>query len=447
MARQGLKIALIPCNFANTQYGPKGVIRMIQFDSSGKFTCQKHQQSKAVVFFCVFIAAILTVSSNTADSAETKKDQAESWLCRGNYQSEQAGKEQLGKFAEIYSNLAQWQARTQRIRSGILSGAQLEPMPKKCGLNTIVRGRRKYDGYIVENAAFESIPGYFVTGNLYRPTNGSGPFAAILCPHGHFPKPNGGGRFRDDMQLRCATLARMGAVVFSYDMVGWGESKNAGWNHKTQKVLKLQLYNSIRAVDFLLSFKEVDPNRIGVTGASGGGTQTFLLAAVDDRVAVSVPVVMVSAHFFGGCLCESGMPIHKSPTHETNNAEIAALAAPRPQLIISDGKDWTKNVPKVEFPYIRSVYRLYGAESAVENAHLPNEGHDYGYSKRAPMYRFMAKHLGLSIDKVTSPDGSIGETGIVIEKPVQMYVFDANHQMPAHAVRHVNQVERLFQSR
>jgi hypothetical protein len=361
--------------------------------------------------------------------------QDEPELCQGYYHSEAAARHQLDEFARTYSSLSEWQARAQRIRQGILRGAELEPFPPRNDLKPIRHSLRKYDGYSVENIAFESLPGFFVTGNLYRPRSRSGPFAGILCPHGHFSGPNQGGRFRPEHQIRCAALARMGAVVIAYDMVGWGECNQT--THEFSRVLALQLWNSMRAVDLLLSLAEVDQARIGVTGASGGGTQSFLLTAVDDRVAVSVPVVMVSAHFFGGCDCESGMPIHRSRGHRTNNAEIAALAAPRPQLIISCGNDWTKNTPEVEYPYIRSVYRLWGAEGRIENLHLAEEEHDYGLSKRAGAYRFFACHLGLDLDLISDRTRYLGmnESPAVVESADRMRVFTPTHPRPAYALR------------
>ncbi len=375
--------------------------------------------------------------------------QEEAELCQGYYLSEAAARHQLDEFTGTYSSLVEWQVRARNIRQGILRGAGLMPFPPRGDLKPLRNARRDYDGYSVENIAFESLPGFFVTGNLYRPRSaGSGSLAGILCPHGHFSGPNQGGRFRPDHQIRCATLARMGAVVFAYDMVGWGECNQT--SHDFSRVLALQLWNSIRAVDLLLTLPEVDPARIGVTGASGGGTQAFLLAAVDERVAVSVPVVMVSAHFFGGCDCESGMPIHRSRGHRTNNAEIAALAAPRPQLIISCGNDWTKNTPEVEYPYIRSVYRLWGAEDRIENLHLAEEEHDYGLSKRAGAYRFLARYLNLDLNLIRDRARyqGIDESRAVVESADRMRVFSADHPRPAHALRGDEAIEAaLLQGR
>jgi hypothetical protein len=376
----------------------------------------------------VMFAVVLAIPQRS-----TAQDQAAPTLCQGNYHSEADAVAQLQRLASTYSNLDQWKARAAKIRKQILVGAGLNPLPKRTPLNSVIHSKRSFDGYTVESAAFESRPGFLVYGNLYRPIGRSGQRPGILCPHGHARGP-AGGRLRPDQQHRCATLARMGAVVFSYDMVGFGDSEHLGWDHGHSQALTLQTWSSIRAIDFLQSLDDVDDEKIGVTGCSGGGTQTFLLTAVDDRVAVAVPVVMVSAHFFGGCNCESGMPIHKTAELETNNAEIAALAAPRPMLLVSVGGDWTKNTPEVELPYIKNVYKLFDAESQVQNSHFADEGHGYQLSKRQAMYPFMVRHLGLDPSGVIGADGAFDESKNTIETPDQMRVFGDQHPLPQHSL-------------
>lgn len=359
-------------------------------------------------------------------------------LCQGPYFTEEEGRAALKKFAATYNDQASWEKRAERIRKGILEGSKIMALPKNTLLKPLIHSRRNYDGYTVENVAFESLPGFFVTGNLYRPAQKQPSYAAILSPHGHGQDP----RFGESVQKRCATLARMGAIVFAYDMVGMGDADQC--SHKHPQALTLQTQNSIRAIDFLLTLPGVDPKRIGITGESGGGTQTFLLTALDKRIAVSVPVVMVSAYFFGGCTCESGMPIHKSADHQTSNVEIAALAAPRPMLLVSDGKDWTKNTPNDEYPYIRNVYRLYGKEGQVENIHLPEEGHDYGISKRKAMYPFMARQLKLDLKKVTDAKGEINESFVKVEERPVLEVFNQQHPRPAYAINGDDAVNNML---
>lgn len=384
---------------------------------------------KAKLIFALLAALTLTINSNCQT------------LLQGKYYTEEQGKQNLVQFAATYHDQKSWNERSNQIKATIAHGAKLDTFPKRCSLNPIRKNIHVFSDYTVENVAFESLPGFYVTGNLYLPREFSGKIPGVLCPQGHFDDASDYGRFRVDMQKRCITLAKMGAAVFAYDMVGWGESVPC--THKFPQVLKLQTWNSMRVVDFLLSLGNVDEKRIAVTGASGGGTQSFLLAALDSRIAVSVPVVMVASHFFGGCECESGMPIHKNGSFETNNAEIAASFAPKPQLIISDGNDWTRNTPLVEFPYIKNVYSLFGAENKVENVHLENDVHDYGYSKRRAMYPFLAKHLGLHLENVIDKQDKINELGYKMLFRAELEVFP-DKKYPKGSVKNCEEVQKLL---
>jgi hypothetical protein len=365
---------------------------------------------KSLVLFFALTALVVITSAQS------------NLLCQGAYYTEQQGAEKLSSLGARMTTAAAWKAHADSIRTNMRRGMGLERWPEKTPLNPKYRNKKVFDGYLVESVAFESFPGMFVTGNLYRPIGKQKEksLAAMLCPHGHASDPKNAGRLTEAAQIRSAVLARMGAVVFALDMIGYGESDQLP--HKTEQTLALQTWNSIRAIDFLLSFPEVDPSRVGVTGESGGGTQTFVLTALDDRVKASVPVVMVSAHFFGGCACESGMPIHRNGNTVYSNVEIACLAAPRPMLLVSDGKDWTSNTPNVEYPFAKKIYTLMGAESMIENVHLKDEGHDYGASKRQAAYAFLAKHLKLNGD-VPMIQGKVSEEFVTVQKRDDLVYF------------------------
>lgn len=410
-------------------------------------------------------------------SVTTFGQQGSDNLCVGRHWSPDEANLKMKEFAAQWNDRASWETRAEKIRSVMREGMQWDKMPDITGnFNPIIHSARKMDGYIVENIAIESFPGFYITGNLYRPVGkadtaetsttpkttevsqktkspknggttdpadkaksgksaeidktGNPPtkYAAILSPHGHLQDK----RLLEDVQTRCAVLARMGAVVFAYDMVGRGESLQV--NHKMPIAMFLQTFNSKRVLDYLLSRPDVDAARVGMTGGSGGATQTFMLTALDDRITASAPVVQVSAHFFGGCVCESGMPVHKSDDLQTNNVEIAALAAPRPMILVSNGGDWTRNTPRIEYPYIQSVYALYDAEHKVENVHLPAERHDYRYSKRAPVYNFFAEYLALNAGGIPYEDGYKEDFVTILPKD-DLKVFNEDHPLPANALQ------------
>lgn len=299
--------------------------------------------------------------------------------------------------------LREWPARTDwerhaaHVRRRILFAAGLWPMPRKTLLMTRSHGRVNHGAYITENVLIETWPGLWMAANFYLPAKRQGRVPGILVAHGHWKN----GRLEHTEECStpslCANFATQGYAALAYDMVGYNESdqlphhfgqtaEEQAWNYGP---LGVQLWNSVRMLDYLISRDEVDGERIGMTGASGGATQTFLLAAIDDRLKAVAPVNMVSAHFQGGCDCENGPGLRWG----TNNVEVASMAAPRPQLLVAATGDWTRDVPRIEYPAIRKVYALHDAEDHV-TCWQQDAGHNYNLASREAVYAFFHRVWG-----------------------------------------------------
>jgi len=327
-----------------------------------------------------------------------------------------------------FSSVAEWRERAAWLREHVLASAGLLPRPERTPLNPVVFDERKHADYIVSKVYFESLPGFFVTGNLYRPV-GPGPFPAILSPHGHWTYGRLENTDTASVPGRAIGLARLGFVVFSYDMIGYNDSRQlphwtpadgdpgSPWGRRESlwglSLAGLQLWNSIRSLDFLESRPEVARDRIGATGASGGGTQVFLLAAVDDRIAASAPVNMISLHMQGGCLCEN-LPHLRL---DTNNVEIAALFAPRPMLMVSASGDWTKETLELEYPEMRRFYDLFGAPERVHAIRVDAD-HNYDRQSREAVYAWMSRWL-----EGARAAPSIPETDFDVDRLPDLLVF------------------------
>ncbi len=327
----------------------------------------------------------------------------------------------------------QWDDRQAEIRRRILVSQGLWPLPTKTPMRAVIHGRVERDDYVVDRVYLESAPGHFLTGSLYRPVDQKGPMPAILSPHGHWNQ----GRFYDagekqvsgdlesgaeqfkiggryPIQARAVQLARMGCLVFVYDMTGNADSiqiehRPSKWSHldkaddwgfmsvqadlRQQNMMGLQTWNSIRAIDFLLELKETDPSRIGVTGASGGGTQSMIISAIDDRIAAAMPCVMVSTAMQGGCTCENA-PLLRI---DQGNIDIAAATAPRP-LGLTAADDWTIELETKGYPDLVGLYEMLGHTDRLTAVFHTQFKHNYNQVNRAAMYSFFNRHFQLGFE-------------------------------------------------
>lgn len=361
-------------------------------------------------------------------------------------------------------SVAEWEPRRDLVRRQLLVSQGLWPMPTKTPLNAVIHGKIDQGDYTVEKVYFESAPGFFVTGNLYRPKNITGKVPAVIFPHGHWTNARfliqpdkfvreeiatGQERFEQGGQSRfqsmCVQLARMGCIVWQIDALSDSDSvqfspaiihkfakqrpemnRTEGWGLYSpqaeahlQSVMGLQTLNLVRSVDFVLTLPEVDPSRLAVTGSSGGGTQTMLLAATDPRLALSYPVVMVSTAMQGGCTCENASLLRVN----SGNVEIAALFAPKPQGM-NTANDWTKELATKGFPDLQALYKLYGKKDFVtlqRGEHFP---HNYNAVTRMGFYEVLNRHFKL------------GQPSPIVEKDYaplpkeQLTVWDDAHPAP-----------------
>ena len=298
---------------------------------------------------------------------------------------EQEGRLMLDYLSSLYADKAQWEARRDTLRREVRQRLELDAFLDSCVLGKPLLSKvRKHDGYTTQNICIELTPGQHLFGTIYASTK-KGQHALIVCPDGHWPM-----RYRKDEQQRLGTLARMGAVCVDFDLYGWGESERevGAEAHHTSRAHVYQAACGYILLDYMLkNRKDIDPARVGVMGGSGGGTHTVLLSLLDDRVTASAPVVHLASHFDGGCPCESGKPVQLA-AGGTCEPELAAVMAPKPMLIVSDGGDWTSSVPTLEYPYLQRIYGFYGATDKVRNVHLPKERHDFGKNKRQAVYDF-----------------------------------------------------------
>src|SRR3989454_4046433 len=319
------------------------------------------------------------------------------------------------EFPAIHSR-AEWESRAKEIREQILVSCGLWPMPEKSPLNARIFGKVERDGYSVEKVYFQTYPGFYLAGNLYRPLGkGSGPFPAILNPHGHWPNGRMADTKEGSIAARCINFAKQGMIAFSYDMVGYNDTQFPDWpasdelyrRHRrfaTNQVnllwnislMGLQTWNSIRALDFLESLPDADKSRLACTGESGGGTQTFMLGAVDDRLAAQAPIVMVSHSMQGGCSCENAPGLRI----DFSNMEIAAVPAPRAQLLVAATGDWTKMTLTVEGPAIAGIYKLFQADDRFRYVRF-DFNHNYNQTSREAVYDWFGKWL-LKLPDVSS---------------------------------------------
>ena len=273
-----------------------------------------------------------------------------------------------------------WPGRRAAVRAHAADALGLVPPPASALLDVQVHGELRRSGVLLQRLSWIGFPGHRATGWLWLPDPlPKGPLPAVLCPHGHWEN----GARHPVVQARCAAFAQFGWLALAVDSVHV-EHVASGVN-----AIGAMTWHNQRALDVLLARPEVDPARIGCTGASGGGQQTYYLMALEDRLAAAAPMVMAcylaeilddtSAH----CDCNHAPRLAAA----TDVPELCAVFAPRPAMFGSVSGDWTHNFPREGLPELRAHWaRRHGPEPRSRHA---DEGHNYDRPMREAVYAFL----------------------------------------------------------
>ena len=276
-------------------------------------------------------------------------------------------------------SLEDWQAKRKVYREQLFEMLGLMPLPEKTDLKPVVTGKLEHEQFTVENVHFQSSPGLYVTGNLYIPKGVEKPAPAILYVCGHALVKKDGVSFgnKTAYQHHAAWFARHGYVCLVIDSLQLGEIEGIHhgtyrykmwwWNSRGYTPAGVEAWNCIRALDYLQTRKEVDANRFGVTGRSGGGAYSWWISALDDRIKAAVPVAGITDlqnHVVDGCVEGHCDCMYIVNTFGWDYPLVAALVAPRPLLISNSDKDTIFPLDGVVRLHekVRNIYRLYGAE-------------------------------------------------------------------------------------
>ncbi len=302
----------------------------------------------------------------------------------------------LERPGKTYASLAkdEWLSRRTVVRRDLSDALGLVPEPARGPLDFIVHGEMEEQGCRVQRVSWNGWPGTRATGWMWLPMKIEGRLPAVLHPHGHWPD----GAIDGVVQARARRFARVGYVSLVVDSVHV-EDVAAGLSS-----IGVMTWNNVRALDLLCARTDVDPARIGVTGASGGGQQTMYLIALDDRPAAAAPICMVSEfstiveHGFAHCGCNHVARVG----FITDQPEMCAMFAPKPLVIGTVTGDWTKTFPSVTRPKLAAIYATLGNPEAFQSRHLA-AGHNYDRAFREMVYAFFDEHVAGVTRDATEP--------------------------------------------